>query len=239
MYAGSDNVKVRALINGVIREKEYASPVNALSALADLGAQVYAPCGGKGVCGKCAVHIEGEYEPFSRSGDALACQTLITGNSYIIYNTSLGKIQVQKANDVNEIMPCPEESGYGTAIDIGTTTLAAAVYDLKTGKLVSTSGVPNPQSVHGADIVSRMEFAANGGAETLKRETESAANALSWSGRRAVIMICILSTLSVRRLMPRFSIIRFIIAPMWAEGEMICALIIGSSTWSIALGSGM
>ena len=196
MYAGSDNVKVRALINGVIREKEYASPVNALSALADLGAQVYAPCGGKGVCGKCAVHIEGEYEPFSRSGDALACQTLITGNSYIIYNTSLGKIQVQKANDVNEIMPCPEESGYGTAIDIGTTTLAAAVYDLKAGKLVSTSGVPNPQSVHGADIVSRMEFASCGGAGTLKREIESAVNALSWSGRRVITgntaMMCFL-----------------------------------------------
>lgn len=196
MYAGSDNVKVRALIDGVIREKEYPSPVNALSALAELGAQVYAPCGGKGVCGKCEVHIEGEYEPFSRSGDALACRTLITGDSYIIYNTTHGKIQVLKANDMNEITPSGEESGYATAIDVGTTTVAAAVYDLRTGKLVSTSGVPNPQSVHGADIVSRMEFAANGGAETLKREIESVISSLSWSGRRVITgntaMMCFL-----------------------------------------------
>lgn len=47
---------------------------------------------------------------------------------------------------------------YGIAIDIGTTTLAAYLIDLKTGIRVSTYSCLNPQKKFGADVISRIKY---------------------------------------------------------------------------------
>jgi uncharacterized 2Fe-2S/4Fe-4S cluster protein (DUF4445 family) len=48
---------------------------------------------------------------------------------------------------------------YGMAFDVGTTTIAGSLLNLKTGEqIVSVSGV-NPQAVHGGDLMSRISFA--------------------------------------------------------------------------------
>lgn len=49
---------------------------------------------------------------------------------------------------------------YGVAIDIGTTTLAAYLYDLNTGKQISVSSQLNPQKKYGADVISRIEYSS-------------------------------------------------------------------------------
>jgi uncharacterized 2Fe-2S/4Fe-4S cluster protein (DUF4445 family) len=51
---------------------------------------------------------------------------------------------------------------YGCAVDIGTTTVVAYVADLGTGKVLGTGSAPNPQGAHGADVVSRVEYADQG-----------------------------------------------------------------------------
>lgn len=52
-----------------------------------------------------------------------------------------------------------EKEGYGIAVDIGTTTIAAALLDMKTGKLISQKGCHNPQKEYGSDIISRISYA--------------------------------------------------------------------------------
>lgn len=48
---------------------------------------------------------------------------------------------------------------YGAAFDIGTTTVAAYLYDLSTGRQASAVSMLNPQRKYGADIISRINYA--------------------------------------------------------------------------------
>ncbi|MBM3499068.1 MAG: DUF4445 domain-containing protein, partial [Armatimonadetes bacterium] len=62
---------------------------------------------------------------------------------------------------------------YGCAIDIGTTTVVAYAVELESGRVVGTGSAPNPQGAHGADVVSRVEY-ADAGAEALAELHEEA-----------------------------------------------------------------
>jgi uncharacterized 2Fe-2S/4Fe-4S cluster protein (DUF4445 family) len=59
----------------------------------------------------------------------------------------------------------------GLAVDIGTTTVAAYLCDLKTGQVLSSGAILNPQRCHGDDVISRIQVAGNSvqGLETLQR----------------------------------------------------------------------
>ncbi len=50
----------------------------------------------------------------------------------------------------------------GLAVDLGTTTMAAALCDLETGEIFSVAGAANPQSAWGDDVMSRIEYAGRG-----------------------------------------------------------------------------
>lgn len=50
---------------------------------------------------------------------------------------------------------------FGVAVDIGTTTIAAYLYDLSTGKKVDVYSMLNPQRKFGADVISRIEYTAS------------------------------------------------------------------------------
>lgn len=54
------------------------------------------------------------------------------------------------------------ERSYGLAIDIGTTTTVVYLMDLNNGKVVDSGAVTNPQRVFGADVISRITYAAKG-----------------------------------------------------------------------------
>lgn len=60
------------------------------------------------------------------------------------------------------------ERCYGLAIDIGTTTTVVYLMDLNNGRVVDSGAVTNPQRVFGADVISRISYAAQG-AEPLRR----------------------------------------------------------------------
>ncbi|MDO4739626.1 MAG: ASKHA domain-containing protein [Eubacteriales bacterium] len=66
---------------------------------------------------------------------------------------------------------CAEEPAlYGAAIDIGTTTVAAYLMDLKTGKTIASQSAMNPQRAYGADVISRIDFSrTNSGLKELQR----------------------------------------------------------------------
>ncbi len=49
-------------------------------------------------------------------------------------------------------------SGYGIAIDIGTTTVASYLYSYETGKNIDIESVINPQTSFGVDVISRIKY---------------------------------------------------------------------------------
>jgi len=53
------------------------------------------------------------------------------------------------------------EDGVGFAVDIGSTTLALSLYDLRTGALLAEKGCRNPQTAVSADVVGRIAAAGN------------------------------------------------------------------------------
>jgi uncharacterized 2Fe-2S/4Fe-4S cluster protein (DUF4445 family) len=61
---------------------------------------------------------------------------------------------------VLDIWPGLYEGGlYGLAIDLGSTTIAAHLCDLRTGEVVLSSGIMNPQIRFGEDLMSRVSYA--------------------------------------------------------------------------------
>jgi uncharacterized 2Fe-2S/4Fe-4S cluster protein (DUF4445 family) len=83
-----------------------------------------------------------------------------------------GTSPVRAAFQDNELIatrPAPPASCFGLAIDIGSTSLAAALVDLTSGEVGAATSRLNPQVVFGADVISRIHYAGEheGGAARL------------------------------------------------------------------------
>ncbi|MDD5016032.1 MAG: ASKHA domain-containing protein [Atribacterota bacterium] len=82
----------------------------------------------------------------------------------------------------NEIMDIENgdttTNSYGIAFDIGTTTIAGYLIDLRTGEELSALAKTNPQIIFGEDVISRIEFIQRqkDGLEKLQKEVVSALN---------------------------------------------------------------
>lgn len=60
---------------------------------------------------------------------------------------------------------------YGMAVDIGTTTLAAYLIDLNTGRRIDVFSELNPQKKFGADVISRIEYTLESHANQREMQT--------------------------------------------------------------------
>lgn len=138
---------------------------------------IYLPCGGKGRCGKCAIKASGELDtPSERekallasypNGWRLACKAVCMGEVTVEIDET--KLNVLADGTDNFGAAAPLSKGrIGVAIDIGTTTLAAKLISTETGKVLATAGIANPQSRYGGDVMTRIDYAVNGGKEELK-----------------------------------------------------------------------
>jgi uncharacterized 2Fe-2S/4Fe-4S cluster protein (DUF4445 family) len=72
-------------------------------------------------------------------------------------------------------------TAYGIAVDVGTTTLAAYLCNLKTGAVLRKTSKMNPQIAYGEDILSRISYTmeVEGGLDTLQRLIIVALNELT------------------------------------------------------------
>ena len=72
---------------------------------------------------------------------------------------------------------------YGLAIDLGSTTIAAHLCDLRNGNVIASSGVMNPQIRFGEDLMSRVSYAMMnpGGDREMTDAVRIALNALAQS----------------------------------------------------------
>lgn len=112
-----------------------------------------APCGGRGTCGKCKVRI-GDTEHS-------ACQTVID-RSMEVTLPDIRTAQILSDGSGRQVKMDPLKTGYLTAFDIGTTTVVCYLLEEHTGKELAAASMLNPQSVYGADVITRLQEALNG-----------------------------------------------------------------------------
>ncbi len=60
--------------------------------------------------------------------------------------------------EVIDVQPGYKEGIYGLAVDIGSTTVAGYLCDLRTGEILATESMMNPQVAYGEDLMSRVSF---------------------------------------------------------------------------------
>ncbi len=152
--------------NNRVITRKYNEPVLVAEILKDAGIKQPKPCGGKGICKKCEVLLNGE--------KVLSCKTSVNCDSCIKL-ASFKDIEgiTEGVNREFEAEPLVAE-GFGAAIDIGTTTIAGYIYKFPECKLVKSVCVSNPQSEYGADVITRIEYFKNGGKENLYNAVSTA-----------------------------------------------------------------
>uniref|UniRef100_I5ATD6 Putative metal-binding protein n=1 Tax=Eubacterium cellulosolvens (strain ATCC 43171 / JCM 9499 / 6) TaxID=633697 RepID=I5ATD6_EUBC6 len=190
-----------------MRRMTIPAGVGVLEYMQTQGVNLSAPCGGRGVCGKCGVQVVKGELPVQRAdsicyakeqlqnGFRLACQAKTESEIEILYRSQEEEFVVQ-TDTGNELQYAirvkrgddsgiPEEesgktaermvfskgkenAGFGIAIDLGTTTLAASLVDLESGRVLGTAAGVNHQRTYGADVISRIHAAEEGRGEELK-----------------------------------------------------------------------
>ena len=190
---------------------------SALDLIRLAGIEVYAPCNGRGICGRCAVRDK-------RGETRLACRIPARDGLELWYSPADGAARIVTEGGALELALEPSAKKFvftlsedddglpaelddadgrllcglprgeiltaviqdgavtgfelgdtggallGAAVDIGTTTLAGYLLDLTSGEFLASAGALNPQRAHGADVCSRMDFAAAGDGAVLLRD---------------------------------------------------------------------
>jgi len=87
---------------------------------------------------------------------------------------------IRDGKEIIDLRPGREESLYGVAFDVGTTTVVAFLMDLVTGKKLAVIPAMNPQIAMGDDVISRISFCQNqpGGLEELRTSIVECLNSL-------------------------------------------------------------
>ncbi len=163
-------MRLKVISKSQIKEFTCKGGENLLSFLQEQGYVLSARCGGNGKCGKCKVRVlEGRFEG-QKEGYVLSCLARISGDACIeVFETEGGGL----TQSVSEKAVTDGEEGYGVALDIGTTTLAFALVELKTGEIKDKFGVLNNQGGYGADVLSRIAAADQGKAKQLQESVLS------------------------------------------------------------------
>lgn len=127
------------------------------------------PCGGRGRCRGCRIKVlEGLQPPTAEDQLKFSPEELAQGwrlSCRIRCETDL-KIELAQweaailADD--SVFAFTPRQGFGIAVDLGTTTLVAQLVDLHHGHVLAVRTALNPQARHGADIMSRVEYATHG-----------------------------------------------------------------------------
>lgn len=132
--------------------------------LAEEGYPITADCGGRGKCGKCAVTVVSGTFSSSPDGQApaipddggklLSCRVFCNGEAVILLSASIGSGITAPTDHPSAAVPY---EACGVALDIGTTTLAAALVHRVDGSILRTTSRLNPQKSFGADVMSRIQ----------------------------------------------------------------------------------
>ena len=67
-------------------------------------------------------------------------------------------VTIWDEKQVIDVQPGYQEGAYGLAVDVGSTTVASYLCNLRTGELLATESAMNPQVSYGEDLMSRISY---------------------------------------------------------------------------------
>ncbi len=114
----------------------------------------------------------------------------------------------------------PDEAGreiFGLAVDLGTTTVAAELVDLRTGRIADRASAVNAQGSYGADVVSRITFAFEN-PDNLRRLRSAAVQLIN----------DMVGTMCRRSGVPRHWIYDAVVAGNTAMNHILCGIAVDS-----------
>ncbi len=156
-----------------------SGPTPLFLAAAACGIVLEQPCGALGTCGACRVRVAaGVAVPGSldrellseedlRNGWRLACRLVVDGPVTIEVPPSARSLAGKSfggdiAFDSGRVPVAGAQAAappaLGLAVDIGSTSLAAALVNLEDGRVVVADSMLNPQVAFGGDVISRIHF---------------------------------------------------------------------------------
>jgi uncharacterized 2Fe-2S/4Fe-4S cluster protein (DUF4445 family) len=148
-----------------------------------VGVQVPTSCVKQGKCRECLLEIEEGAELLSprtpeeaHLGERfrLACRTRIVADGSVRCHT-MRRGSMRVVDEASGLPERPEaldpvvREGYGIALDLGTTTVAMRLYDLRTGSLVASQSLENPQRFGGSDVMARIHYDSHHKGRLLQR----------------------------------------------------------------------
>ncbi len=164
----SENVKIELLPLGKSLEVGRGAPLQDLL----FAHGVEFPCGGRGRCKGCKVKVLAGTLPITvEDRKKLTSTELADGWRLACRSRAEGDLQLELAQweatilTDDTVFDFTPQDGLGVAVDLGTTTIVAQLLDLRTGHVLAVRTALNSQAQHGADIMSRVEFAVAGGGQ--------------------------------------------------------------------------
>lgn len=155
-------VKIELLPLGKTLEVERGTPLQDLL----FAHGVEFPCGGRGRCKGCKIKVLSGSLPISEEekvkltgaeladGWRLSCR----GRAEADLRIDLAQWEATILTD-DTVFEFTPQDGLGIAVDLGTTTIVSQLLDLRTGHVIAVRTALNSQAQHGADIMSRVEYA--------------------------------------------------------------------------------
>lgn len=155
-------------------------PADLAAAAADCGIVLELPCAGTADCGSCRVRVlRGAPAPTAAdrtvlgadelaAGWRLGCRLVLADDAIVDLGAAPRLVPPKAFELPGAIDPDREPvravvvggaAARGLALDIGTTSLAAAVVDLVSGEVLASRTCLNPQVTFGADVMTRIQRA--------------------------------------------------------------------------------
>jgi len=172
--AGSGSAAIHIENMGVINVRV---GLNLREALRREGFYLDGTCADRGVCGRCVIRVlegdagvpsEGEAGLLGKErvamGERLACRVTVAGDMKLHVDPER-ILEWEKGGRWKEVWDSPlwdpkafplTGSGYGVALDLGTTSIAGALYDLEKARPLDIRSAVNPQMAWGEEIISRL-----------------------------------------------------------------------------------
>lgn len=171
--------KLTVIIGEAARELPFTAGASVRELIESAGLRIRSGCRGNGACGLCLVQVEAGqvHEPTRNErlllapeqlekNTRLACQMRPESDLCVrvIGTTSPSPWRSLKA----AVLPCTPahlptsgvtpatETGYGLAVDLGTTHLSLSLWDLAHGRRLCGRTGANPQFAYGSDVVTRL-----------------------------------------------------------------------------------
>lgn len=205
------------------------------------------PCGGRGRCKGCKIKVLSGSLPISdeekvrlsaaelAEGWRLACR----GSAETDLRIDLAQWEATILTDDTVFAFTPQD-GLGIAIDLGTTTIVAQLLDLRTGRVLAVRTALNRQAQHGADIMSRVEYAvASHGQAQLERLIraqigELVQELLDVSAAQELKHVVLVGNTVMHHLFCGISVEPLSHYPFEPEHDGLCAFTAGQLGWSLA-----